>query len=49
MFDWDDTLFFTSAAMIENETDIKAFLKRYNAELEDLDTLVSNLLEKCLA
>ncbi|CDW73777.1 UNKNOWN [Stylonychia lemnae] len=44
IFDWDDTLFFTSAVKPECEQDIKAIIKVFQPNLTALDELVSNLL-----
>lgn len=45
IFDWDDTLFFTSAVKPENESDLKHIQKTYKTSLLKLDdAVVSNIL-----
>eukprot|EP00347_Sterkiella_histriomuscorum_P022100 403331679 len=48
IFDWDDTLFFTSAVKPENESDLKHIIKTYKNSLQMLDERVSELLERCI-
>ena len=48
IFDWDDTLFCTSAYLPKNEADVKKFLKEDKAMLEKLDEAAFRVLTKSL-
>lgn len=48
IFDWDDTLFCTSAYLPKNEADVKKFLQEDKAMLQKLDEAAYRVLIKSL-
>lgn len=48
IFDWDDTLFPTSAFLLDEQDDFKRVKKRYKKLFEELDGVVKDLIQTAL-
>ena len=48
IFDWDDTLFPTSAFLLDEQDDFKRVKKKYRELFEELDGVVKDLIQTAL-
>ena len=48
IFDWDDTLFPTSAFLLDEQDDFKRVKKKYKELFEELDGVVKDLIQTAL-